>query len=255
MNESKFTTPMAIVVAGALIGAAIYFSGTQPLELGGRGGGKSSPSATGGGGAEVGGGSAPVEDPSRPTPLPEKVEVSIEGEPFWGEEDAPVTLVEFTDYQCPFCKRAFDTMWEKLKKEYIDTGKVKYVVRDFPLSFHQNAQAAANAANCAYDQGGNEVYFNYHDLLFKNQSEWESLAADALTDKFKEFATQVGLEESKFSTCLSSEKYADEINQDIMDGQAAGVSGTPTFFINGKRVVGAVPYTQIKGIIDDQLKR
>lgn len=101
------------------------------------------------------------------------VEVATKDEPFLGAENAPITMVEFTDYQCPFCKQAFDNNWNQLKKEYIGTGKVKYVVRDFPLGFHPNAEPAAIAANCAFEQGGNDAYFAYHDLLFANQTEWE----------------------------------------------------------------------------------
>lgn len=242
MNESKFTTPMAIVVAGALVGAAVYFSSASPLSLNGNSAGSGT----------TGAGNQPTARPTVIDPVDqEPVEVSIEGEPFLGAKDAPVTLVEFTDYQCPFCKRAFDNNFSQLKEEYLDTGKVRYVTRDFPLAFHQNAKPASLAANCVYDQAGDSGYYEYHDLLFNKQSDWESVSEPK--EKFVEYANQVGVDEAEFSSCYDKEKFSDEVDEDLADGQTLGVGGTPSFFINGKLLVGAQPYSEIKRVIDAEL--
>jgi len=169
--------------------------------------------------------------------------VSEDDDPFIGSENAPVVIVSFEDYQCPFCKRAFDQTFPSLKKDYINTGKVKYVYRDFPLSFHPYAQKAAEAAECAGDQ---EKYWEYHDLIFTNQAQ----LSDTI---YSTWAQQLGLNVNTFDSCLSSGKYAQEVQKDFADGQKYGVSGTPTFFINGNKLVGAQPYSAFKSLIDQEL--
>lgn len=171
--------------------------------------------------------------------------------PVLGNQNAPITIVEFSDYQCSFCTRFWRETLPQLKENYIDTGKVKLVYRDFPLSsIHPSAQKAAEAAECADDQG---KYWEYHDILFENQNTWAS--GDSVAE-FKSYASQLGLNTQNFNQCLDSGKYTQEVRNDIQDGINLGVTGTPTFFIldkNGnvvEKIVGAQPFSVFKHTID-----
>lgn len=155
----------------------------------------------------------------------------IEDDDIKGNPDAPITIVEFSDYECPFCQRFYLTTYQQLKEKYIDTGKVNLVYRDFPLNFHQNAQKAAEAAECAGEQG---KYYEMHDLLF------EKGVSEGI-DSFKEYASEIGLNREEFDQCLDSGEMRDEVLKDLADGQSLGISGTPSFIINGKTLVGAQP--------------
>lgn len=180
---------------------------------------------------------------SAPAPQPAPiVQVSIEGRPYQGPDDARVTIVEFSDYQCPFCSRHFRDTVPQLLSQY--QGEIKYVVLNFPLSnIHPMAQKAAEAAECALDQG---EFWEFHDTLFENQS-----ALD--TASLKKYAADLGLDTGSFNTCLDSGDKAQQVRSDLQAGQAAGVRGTPTFFINGQRLVGAVPLNRFQTLIDGEL--
>lgn len=165
-----------------------------------------------------------------------------------GEEDAPVTIVEFSEYQCPFCKRYVDETYGRILEEY--EGKIRYIFRDYPLAFHPHAQKTAEAAHCAGDQG---KYWEMHDLLFENREEWAEK-----TDISKElsgYAEEIGLDVSQFSGCLSSGKFAQAVKDDFDLGSSVGVSGTPTFFINGRKLVGAQPFENFAAIIEEELEK
>lgn len=164
-----------------------------------------------------------------------------------GSEDAPVTMVEFTDYQCPFCARHFTTTLPQIEKEYVETGKVRYLIRDLPLPIHPNAPAAALAARCAGDEG---KYWEMHDTLYEKQVEWSSGNADEL---FAGYAGEVGLDSGAFASCMDSEKYKKEIDEDIALAQQVGASGTPAFVINGQLVIGAQPFTRFQQAIEPGL--
>jgi protein-disulfide isomerase len=166
----------------------------------------------------------------------------------YGEENAPVTMVEFTDYQCPFCKRHFDETADQITQNYIDTGKVRYIIRDLPLSFHPNAKPAALAARCAGDQ---DKYLEMHDLLFEDQDAWASLT-DA-SDIFKGYAGDLGLSQATFNTCYDNDTYGDVIDQDIALAGKVAATGTPTFFINGVKLVGAQPFAAFQAALDAEL--
>ncbi len=172
-----------------------------------------------------------------------RVQVSIDDDAVLGKEDAPVTMVEFSDYECPFCGRHFSETYPQIKKDYIDTGKVKLVFRDFPLSFHPNAQKAAEAAECAGEQG---KYYEMHDKLFSNQQ-----ALDVAS--LKAYAQQIGLKAADFNKCLDDGKMASEISKDASEGASYGVQGTPALFINGRLISGAQPYAAFKAAIDAEL--
>ena len=174
--------------------------------------------------------------------------VSSDDDPFLGSPEAPITIIEFSDFECPFCKRFFDGTLKDIITNYVDTGKVKYVLRDFPLSdIHPDAEIAAEAANCANEQ---DKYWEFHDLLFQNQEDWIS---GNTTVEFKKYGSSLGLNEEQFALCLESGKYVDEILMDMQDGLNAGVQGTPTFYINGVKVVGAQVYSVFKQVIDEEL--
>ena len=153
-------------------------------------------------------------------------------DPFLGTPDAPVVMVEFSDFQCPYCGKFYSETEQKLRKEFVDTGVVKLVYRDLPLSFHANAQNAAEAAECANEQG---KYWEYHDKLFSNQDKLD-------IDSLKKYAADLGLDVAQFDDCLSTHKYADEIAADAAAAQANGITGTPGFIINGQKISGAQPY-------------
>lgn len=186
--------------------------------------------------------------------------VSIDDDPVLGDKSAKVTMIDFTDYECPFCKRYFDDTFSQIKKEYIDTGKVKYVVRDLPLSFHQNAHKEAQAAQCAREQGGDEAYFKYHDEIFKRTT---SNGTGLALDKLSVIAIDLGLDGTTLQSCLDADKYKAEVDKDLADAATVGASGTPTFFIGnstadgvitGTKIVGAQPYSAFQAELDKQLK-
>ncbi len=185
-----------------------------------------------------------VEAPATPQPqVAQKVDVSVDDDPSKGSKDAEVTIIEFSDFQCPYCARFFTQTLPLIDENYIKTGKVRLVYRDFPLSFHQNAQKAAEAAECADEQN---KFWEYHDLVFKNQG---ALSIDDL----KKYAANLKLDTAKFDACLDSGKYEEEVKKDFADGQKAGVTGTPAFFVNGKPLVGAQPFSAFKEVIDAEL--
>ncbi len=176
----------------------------------------------------------------------------IDDDPVMGKANAPVTIIEWSDFECPFCSRFFKDTLPTIKEKYVDTGKVKFVYRDFPLSFHDPAATReALAANCAKEQGDDEIYFAYHDMIFeRTKANGQGIEIDELYNMAKE----LNLDENQFRECLDSEKYKDEIIKDITDGKKAGVNGTPAFLINGQLVSGAQPLNVFEQIIEEALK-
>src|SRR5690606_8026753 len=160
--------------------------------------------------------------------------------------DAPVVLVEFTDYQCPFCSRHFLETYPQIKADYVDSGKVRYVFLDFPLtSIHPQAQQAAEAALCAGDQG---AYVEMHDMLFARQGEWNGRSDAA--DLFTNYATDLGLDAAGFAECLDSRTHESAVLADLEQGIRLGVDGTPAFFLNGNFLSGAQPYEVFRDTIE-----
>lgn len=187
-----------------------------------------------------------------PAPPAGPVDIDISGISVLGNKDAKVAIIEFTDYQCPFCKSFHDNAFAQAKKEYIDTGKVQYMVRDFPLfQIHPQAEKAAQAANCASDQN---KYFEYGDTLFKNQQSLQ------ITD-LKKYAVDLGLNAQQFDACLDSGKHAQKVKNDVSEGDKVGVSGTPASFVGtikgntftGTMISGAVPFATLKAELDKLL--
>ena len=191
---------------------------------------------------------------------PSQVSASADDDAVLGDKNAPVTIIEFSDYQCPFCRKFWTETFNQIKKDYIDTGKVKFVYRDFPLaSIHPAAEPAAEAANCVREKGGDEAYYKMHDKIFQEGNKIDG--GDPITGPVKGTA-QFGATELKklakdlgynIDSCLDSGKYASEVQKDLADGQAAGGQGTPYFVINGKPLNGAQPYSAFKQVIDAEL--
>jgi protein-disulfide isomerase len=197
--------------------------------------------------AKLSGAAAPAPAPSAPTPSAPAPAVKAdvaEGRYPMGEANAPVVIVGFTDYECPFCGRHFTQTEGQIVSEYVKTGKVRYSARHFPLSFHPNAQKASEAVECAGQQG---KFWEMHETVFENQQ------AISIAD-LKGYAKTVGVDTAKFDKCLDNGETAAIVQKDQQDGQAAGVSGTPSFYINGKQLVGAQPFSAFKAEIDAALQ-
>jgi len=197
---------------------------------------------------------AQAQAPSAPAPETQTT-VSIDGGAMKGDKNAKVTLVEFTDYQCPFCSRHFRDTYPQLDNDYVKTGKVRYVLREFPLeSIHPNAYKASEAANCSGEQG---KYWEMHDRLFSNQN---NLGAQELPNHAK----ALGLDADKFKSCLDNGKFTAKVRKDLNDAQKYGVTGTPTFFVGLtdpkssdvkaiRKIVGAQTFAAFKDAIDTLL--
>lgn len=175
------------------------------------------------------------------------VDVSEGHLPILGEKDAKVTVIEFADFQCPFCEKYHKEITPNLKKDYIDSGKVKFAYRHYAF-LGQESSDAALASECANEQ---DKFWEFHDYLFDNQA-GENQGAFA-KDKLKEFAVALGLNSAQFNECLNSAKYKDNVDKDIAEGGKAGVNGTPATFVNGILISGAVPYAELKAQIDTAL--
>lgn len=170
--------------------------------------------------------------------------INGEGNPMLGSSDAKVSIIEFSDFQCPYCARFHQQVFPQIMEKYIKTGKANFMYFDFPLPFHKNARAAAVAANCADEQG---KYWEYHDMIFQNQ---DNLEGQSLMD----FAKTIGLDTNKFSVCMRNNK-GESIDSDIAVGKRLGVTGTPAFFINGQLIEGSQPFSVFEQIIDEELAK
>lgn len=225
-NEQKnkdVLLPASIIVAAVLISGSIFYMVGKNQN-----------------------GNPPVDNTvNQPTNAAEILKIQG-GEVVLGESDAPVTIVEYGDYQCPWCSKFFEESEKPLRDEYIKTGKVKMVYRDFPIdSIHPFARVAAEAANCAKDQS---KFWLYHDALLDKQK-------DIPTMDFVSLATELGFETATFKACFENGKYKDEIQKDFDGAVAAGVNGTPAVFINGQQVGGFLTYDQLKVAVDSALNK
>jgi len=175
-------------------------------------------------------------------------------DPVEGSKEAKVTIVEFSDFQCPYCGKFYENAYQDILKDYINTGKAKLVFRDLPLDFHPGAMPAALAANCAREQGGDAAYFKMHDKLFADQ---KALFTDTtkIDTTLKQVAAQLGLSSEAFASCYDSKKFQAEIEKDMNDAAGVGIRGTPAFVINGEYISGAQPYANFKAAIDAALAK
>lgn len=223
LQKGNYSIALAIIVVGVIIAGAIVYSGKsgdsqKEDELA-----KINPSA---GSNQQAGGS----------------EFEITGDDHVrGDINAPVTIIEFSDFECPFCQR-FHSVVQQILDDY--PGQVRWVYKHFPLdSIHAEARPAAEASECASEQGR---FWEFADEVFENQSRMG-------TSLYKEIASQIGLDMSQFESCISSGKYRNHVESDLQEGVAAGVTGTPGSFINGEIIPGAVPYEQLKISVDQAL--
>jgi protein-disulfide isomerase len=172
-----------------------------------------------------------------------ELDASSKDDPAWGPTSAKVTMVEFGDFECQFCRQWYSTVYERLQSNY--GNKIRFIFRDFPLSIHPNAQPAAVAANCAGEQGR---YWEYFRLLYGDMRGLGSAL-------YQTYAQEVGMNLSSFKSCLTSGRYAKEITLDMQDGERIGVTGVPAFFINGQLISGSQPYEIFQQAIDAELSK
>lgn len=186
------------------------------------------------------------------------IKISADDDPVIGNINAEITIIEFSDFQCPFCERFNTQTFPLIFEEYIKHGKVKLVFRDFPIqSIHPNALPASVAAECANEQG---KFKEMHDKLFDNQKKWNKQDTINALSIFNQYATEIELEQTKFESCLANGKYIDEIKNDLSEGQSYGISGTPGFFIGNEKIgfielKGAQPFDSFKKVIETQLEK
>lgn len=242
-SKRDYFLPISILIAGVLIaGSLIYSTGKKT----------------------VGPAETKKTDIDSAVQAPAAVQgVEIGDSVILGDPKAPVTFIEYADYQCPFCTSFFQETEPLLIKDYVDKGKMKMVYKDFAFldqfaGGKNESHLAAEAAVCSADQG---KFWDYHDLIFKteladqetNQGKSEN-NGNLNVNKLESLASELGLNKEQFNSCLESNKYKDKIQKEVAEAQALGVKATPTFFINGQKFEGALPYPQFKATIDNLLK-
>lgn len=192
--------------------------------------------------------------PAKRPPAPKRAKANIKDDPSMGSPDAKLVLVEYTDYQCPFCSRHSKNTLPQIKKEFIDKGKLRYVLKDFPLPSHRQARDGAEAAHCAGEEG---KYWEMHDLLFANTRQMS-------LEDLEGHGEGLGLNMKKFKACLADDRYIKGIEGDVAEGRKGGVTGTPSFLlgtvtgdgvVEGVVIKGARSYASFKSEIEAQLKR
>lgn len=173
---------------------------------------------------------------------PPRLTIAEGGAAARGPVDAPIQIIEFSDFECPFCLRVFPTVTEILNTY---GNRVRFAYRHYPLPNHPNARPAAEAAACAHEQG---KFWPYHDRLFASPGKLSG-------SDLKQHAVELGLDAQAFNACVDARKYQQQVDADMAAGEAAGVSGTPAFFVNGRPLYGAMPFNRFKQIIDEELAR
>lgn len=226
--SNQLMIPGAIVLAGIIIAVAVMYSGA-PRPYANKEGVK----------AEVGA-----------VQMDKNEQKNLEGDgPFLGNPSAKVTIVEFGDYQCPFCGRFFQTTEKEILEKYVKTGKAKFVYRDFAF-LGPESEWSAVASYCAEEQG---KFWQYHDYLYSHQNGENEGAFSK--ENLKKFAFALGLDMAQFGECLDSDKYLDKVRKNTEDGRKFGVNGTPANFVNGRIITGAVPFSNFEQMIEEELKK
>jgi len=233
-NFDKHFLPVSILISAVLISGSVlhasgklgFSDGTAPKQI-----------------------AAPGNVPQQPTG-PVDIKITADDHVV-GNKDAKVTIVEFADFRCPFCKRFFDQTTPQILKDYVNTGKAKLVYKHYAFLGPQSIWAA-EASECAAEQG---KFWEFHDWLFTNQAPESDLEYYSKSNLIKYAGKVAGLNISQFTSCLNTDKYVQKVSADLAEGQRVGVKGTPTTFVNGLIVVGAQPYTSFQAIIDGELKK
>lgn len=252
VNLQVFLIPFAVIIAGVIIASAIYFKDKSAASP--------DPNAAG---AVAGQENAPAPSPNQPTPppAPTTAVTSIDDDAVLGNKaTATVAIVEFSDYECPFCKRFWEDAYTQIKKDYVDTGKAILVFRDLALSFHDPAASReAMAAECARSQGGDAKYYELHDKIFETTA-GNGQGVDLST--LGQLAQSIGLNGEQLKSCISSNEFQDEIDADATEASKIGINGTPGFVVGklspdgtveGVIVRGAQPYSVFKDAIESQI--
>ncbi len=254
--------PVSILFAAIILSASIFVAGSGvgnslselSKTISGIRGGTAPPQGSGNAGN--------VAAAPQPNPQPAQQTTEIKGllqgaAAVQGKQDAPIVIIEYSDYQCPFCRKWFNDSKAQLDKEYIETGKVLFVYKDFPLNFHPMAPVYSEAARCAGDQ---QKYWEMHDKIFTEQAKFGQGTISNLTkEDVKKWGQDLGLNSSQFNTCLDTGKYTSAVQANFNEGSSIGVTGTPSFVIGkadgtGQLIVGAQPYSVLKSAIDGLLK-
>lgn len=179
------------------------------------------------------------------------VAVSQDNDAVLGNPNAPVTMIEFSDFQCPYCEKFYSETFKQIKSQYIDTGKVKFIYRDFPIPSHAQASLAAESAECVRSlatENKDSAYFKMHDKIFENMSRWANNSS--AKDVFVSMGNELGVD---IAVCLDSGSFKQEVGDDYTAGRSYGVQGTPSFFINGKMVLGAESFENFQKVIESEL--
>lgn len=230
-NNPSFTILIAILVVAA------FYIGSLTQKVNNLEKQQAAPAATAPQGAAAG------------QPVPgTKVNVDNGHFPILGDKNAKVTVIEFADFQCPFCKQWFNAVEPNLMKDYVNTGKVKFAFRQYAF-LGQESTWAAEAAECANDQG---KFWDFHNYLYQNQGSENS--GTFAKDKLEAIAATLGLDTNKFDNCLDTDQHAKDVADELAAGQKSGVTGTPATFVNGMMVAGAQPYTTFQSLIDQEIK-
>lgn len=225
--KQEYLLPVSILIAGVLIaGSVLYTAGLR-----------ANPQAGGGGELEAVSG--------------QELEITAD-DVVLGDLSAPVTLIEYSDFQCPFCGRFFSQTEPLIKENYIQSGKVKFIYRHFAFLGPESV-AAAKAVECAKEQG---KFWQYHDEIFKEEiRDGQEHNGNLNRDFFLAAAKKLGLDSPKFTSCLDENKYSDKVENDYLVAQKIGVQATPTTFVNSRKVEGALPYAQFKAAIEQELAK
>lgn len=238
-KRSHFYSVLVVLAfaVGVLVGFVAWGRGSSAVAV--------NPQAVAGNVAQ--GGADVIASPAPPQYV--RYDIPTEGYPSLGPADAPITIVEFSDYQCPFCSRFHDETYQALLDAY--PGQIRFVYRNLPLGFHQNAQMSAEAALCAGDQ---DKYWEMHEVLFANQASLNNPEGTTLEQAtYNEYAQGLGLDVTAFEDCMTTHKFAQFIKDDMAFSTDLGVQSTPTFFINGLAIVGAQPLSNFQQLIDKEL--
>lgn len=194
---------------------------------------------------------AAAEEANKPPVITEDVS---DDDPILGDKNAPVTIVEFSDYQCPYCRSFFNDTLPLITEKYIKTGKAKLIYRDLALPFHADALPAAVAAECARKQKGDTGYFAYHDKIFEGQNKLGQGTVEIPAESLQTYAREMKLNMTTFNECVKSEEQQNEAKKDTADAARLGINGTPAFVINGTRVDGAQPFSAFEQVIEAALQ-
>jgi len=192
--------------------------------------------------------------PVQPSPTPAFYKVGNGHLPVMGKANAKVTIIEFSDLQCLFCRRFWQDTLPQIKKDYIDKGLVKFAYRHYPLppELHPAARPLAEGAECANAQ---DKFWEFHDKVYQEQALQGEGTIPVSDDNISTWASQLGLDLTAFNECFSNKSFTERIDTDVADGQKVNAQSTPTFYVNGQILVGALPYSAFKTVIDQQLKK